>query len=150
MGTRTKESKEIMGHVAKVETLDRDSMPPSKDMVSKFIGTINIGGVIFSVYLTDWKSTPNEYGSIVTPSNRIYLNRHANPQQMLTALVHEMLHYMFEEYQIRKLLDGQVRDMEENIIEALDKPITTDILMNPDNFKMFRRILSGEFYEDDV
>jgi len=37
----------------------------------------------------------------------------------------------------------------EAITETLDKPITNDLLLSEINFKMFRRILSGEFSKEE-
>lgn len=130
---------------------ERVSKTLPSDVVCKYVGEISIGGVLHRVYLTDWKFGGGEYGSIVPSANKIYLSKHQNPHNMLITLIHEMLHKVMEEYQLIRLISdgGSSWQVMENITETLDTPITNDLLLSQTNFKMFRRILSGEFSEEE-
>lgn len=131
------------------KALPRKIKPSNKDMVCEYIGEVTVGGVLHEVYLTDWKFGRGEYGHIIPEANKIYLSKHQNPHNLLVTLIHEMLHRILGEYQIYKLLsDSNLFQMEESIVETLDTPITNDLLLSETNFKMFRRILSGEFVEE--
>jgi glyoxylate utilization-related uncharacterized protein len=131
-----------------VEKLSKTKSITPKDISCEYIGDVSVGGVLHSVYLTDWKFSSGEYGHIVPQANKIYLSRHQDPHNMLVTLCHEMLHKILEEYQLPNLLTTNNSNNMEVIVETLDKPIANDLLLSEINFKMFRRILKGEFSEE--
>lgn len=123
----------------------------NQDMVCNYIGDVNIGNVIHQVYLTDWKFQSGEFGHIILEANKIYLSKQQSPHNLLVTLIHEIMHRILREYQLHRLVadSTNVFQIEESIVETLDTPLCNDLLLSEINFKMFRRILSGEFSEKE-
>lgn len=119
----------------------------NKDIVCKHIGSVIICNQKIDVYLVDFNIVDSEHGHIICPANKIYLSKEQSSEQMLTTLIHECLHKMFEEHQIGKNNLEGAPNAEEKVVEALDSPITQDILLSKTNRKMFNKILKGKLPE---